>query len=41
VLFGTAVVDSIGDWQITPVVDFFEGPFELVVNQKLNNGVLV
>lgn len=37
VLFGTAVVDSIGDWQITPVVDFFEGPFELVVNQKLNN----
>lgn len=37
VLFGTAVVDANGNWQTTPVVDFFEGPFELVVNQKLNN----
>jgi hypothetical protein len=37
VLFGTAVVDANGNWQTTPVVDFFEGPFQLVVNQTISN----
>lgn len=37
VLFGTAVVDANGDWQTTPVVDFFEGRFQLVVNQTISN----
>jgi hypothetical protein len=37
VLFGTAVVDANGDWQTTPVIDFFDGPFELVVNQTISD----
>jgi hypothetical protein len=37
VLFGTAVVGANSNWQITPVVDLFEGPFQLVVNQTISN----
>jgi hypothetical protein len=37
VLFGTAVVNLNGDWRIIPVVDLFEGPFQLVVNQTITN----
>jgi hypothetical protein len=37
VLFGTAVVDANGNWQITPVVDLFDGPLQLVVNQTISN----
>ena len=36
-IFGTAVVDANGDWQTTPVIDFFDGPFELVVNQTISD----
>jgi hypothetical protein len=39
VLFGTAVVGADGNWETIPVESFFEGPFDLTVNQTFNNVV--
>lgn len=39
VLFGTAVVDSDGNWATIPVESFFEGAFGLTVNQTFKNMV--
>lgn len=37
VLYGTAVVNSSGTWQIIPVVDLPKGPMVMVVNQIVAN----